>query len=93
MADYLVGKMKDYITAHADTSFFLYYGLHEPHVPRVPHERFVGSTTMGPRGDAIIEADWCVGQLVEHLRNEGILDNTMIIFSSDNGPGASGRLL
>lgn len=86
MADYFVGKMKDYITAHADTSFFLYYGLHEPHVPRAPHERFVGSTTMGPRGDAIVEADWCVGQLVEHLRNEGILDNTMIIFSSDNGP-------
>ena len=86
MADYFVGKVKDYITAHADTTFFLYYGLHEPHVPRAPHERFAGSTTMGPRGDAIVEADWCVGQLIEHLEKEGILDNTMIIFSSDNGP-------
>ncbi|WP_295729557.1 sulfatase-like hydrolase/transferase [uncultured Muribaculum sp.] len=86
MADYFVGKMKDYITAHADTSFFLYYGLHEPHVPRAPHERFAGATTMGPRGDAIVEADWCVGQLLGHLEKEGILDNTMIIFSSDNGP-------
>ena len=86
MADYFVGKMKDYITAHADTTFFLYYGLHQPHVPRAPHERFSGATTMGPRGDAIVEADWCVGQLLEHLEKEGILDNTIIIFSSDNGP-------
>ena len=86
MADYFVGKVKDYITAHADAPFFLYYGLHEPHVPRAPHERFAGTTTMGPRGDAIVESDWCVGQLIDHLEKEGILDNTMIIFSSDNGP-------
>lgn len=86
MADYFVGKVKDFITAHRDSAFFLYYGLHQPHVPRAPHERFAGATTMGPRGDAIVEADWCVGQLVEHLEKEGILDNTLIIFSSDNGP-------
>lgn len=86
MADYFVGKVKDYITEHKDQPFFLYYGLHEPHVPRLPHERFAGSTTMGPRGDAIVEADWCVGQLIKNLEEQGILDNTMIIFSSDNGP-------
>lgn len=86
MADYFVGKVKGYITEHKNEPFFLYYGLHEPHVPRAPHERFAGSTTMGPRGDAIIEADWCVGELLAHLEKEGILDNTMIIFSSDNGP-------
>lgn len=86
MADYFVGKVRDYITAHADTSFFLYYGLHEPHVPRAPHERFAGATTMGPRGDAIVEADWCVGELIKLLDEKGILDSTLIIFSSDNGP-------
>ena len=86
MADYFVGKVKGYITEHKDAPFFLYYGLHEPHVPRAPHERFAGATTMGPRGDAIVEADWCVGELLAHLEKEGILDNTMIIFSSDNGP-------
>lgn len=41
---------------------------------------------MGPRGDAIIEADWCVGQLIEKLEKEGLLENTLIVFSSDNGP-------
>ncbi len=86
MADYFVGKVKNYITEHKDEPFFLYYGLHQPHVPRAPHQRFVGKTTMGPRGDAIVEADWCVGELLSHLEKEGILENTIIIFSSDNGP-------
>lgn len=86
MADYFVGKVKTFITEHKDRPFFLYYGLHEPHVPRAPHQRFVGRTTMGPRGDAIVEADWCVGELLSHLEKEGILENTIIIFSSDNGP-------
>lgn len=86
MADYFVGKVKSYITEHKDEPFFLYYGLHEPHVPRAPHPRFVGKTTMGPRGDAIMEADWCVGELLSHLEKEGLLENTLILFSSDNGP-------
>jgi arylsulfatase A-like enzyme len=41
---------------------------------------------MGPRGDVIVEADWCIGELYKTLESEGILDNTLIIFSSDNGP-------
>lgn len=86
MADYFVDKVKNFITEHKDAPFFLYYGLHEPHVPRAPHQRFAGKTTMGPRGDAIIEADWCVGELLAHLKKEGLLENTLIIFSSDNGP-------
>lgn len=44
-------------------NLFLYYALHQPHVPRVPHPRFVGKSGMGPRGDCIVEADWCVGEL------------------------------
>jgi arylsulfatase A-like enzyme len=86
MADYFISKVKTYITEHKNGPFFLYYGLHEPHVPRIPNQRFVGKTTMGPRGDAIVEADWCVGELFSHLEKEGILDNTIIIFTSDNGP-------
>lgn len=86
MADYFVGKVKDFVSGHKNEPFFLYYGLHQPHVPRAPHSRFVGTTTMGPRGDAIVEADWCVGELIAHLEKEGLLENTMIIFSSDNGP-------
>jgi arylsulfatase A-like enzyme len=86
MADYFISKVKGFITEHKATPFFLYYGLHEPHVPRAPHSRFVGKTGMGPRGDAIAEADWCVSELLAHLKKEGLLENTMIIFSSDNGP-------
>jgi hypothetical protein len=51
--------------------FFLYYALQQPHVPRTPHPRFVGSSGMGPRGDVIVEADWCVGELVKTLEEEG----------------------
>ncbi|MFR9503296.1 MAG: sulfatase-like hydrolase/transferase [Rikenellaceae bacterium] len=86
MADYFVGKVADFIDQSKDEPFFLYYGLHQPHVPRTPHQRFVGSTTMGPRGDAIVEADWCVGELIKKLEKEGLLENTLIVFSSDNGP-------
>lgn len=86
MADYFVGKVMNFIDENKDKPFFLYYGLHQPHVPRAPHQRFVGRTTMGPRGDAIVEADWCVGQLIEKLEKEGLLENTLIVFSSDNGP-------
>ena len=55
-------------------------------MPRTPHPRFEGKSGMGPRGDVIVEADWCIGELYKTLDNEGLLDNTLIIFSSDNGP-------
>ena len=66
--------------------FFLYYALHQPHVPRVPSARFRGATALGPRGDVIAELDWCVGELMNELKRLDILDDTLIIFSSDNGP-------
>lgn len=86
MADYFLGKVKNYISENKEKPFFLYYGLHQPHVPRAPHSRFLGKSGIGRRGDAILEADWCVGQLLDYLEAEGILENTMIVFSSDNGP-------
>ena len=86
MADYFVGKVKDFVEENKDRPFFLYYGLHQPHVPRAPHPRFAGSTTLGPRGDVIVEADWCVGEIIDALDSLCILDNTLVIFSSDNGP-------
>ena len=66
--------------------FFLYYALHQPHVPRVPAPRFRGITGLGPRGDVIAEMDWCVGRLLEEMEKRNLLDHTMVIFSSDNGP-------
>lgn len=86
MADRFVDKVKAYVDRCGDEPFFLYYGLHQPHVPRAPHQRFVGSTSMGPRGDAVVEADWCVGEVLSYLREKGILENTIVIFTSDNGP-------
>lgn len=86
MADYFTGQVKDFITQNKNKPFFLYFGLHQPHVPRTPNQRFVGATNLGPRGDAIVEADWCVGELMAHLEKEGLLENTIVIFSSDNGP-------
>lgn len=66
--------------------FFLYFSFHDIHVPRVPHPRFVGKTPMGPRGDAIVQMDWCVGEILAALKRHGLDDNTLVIFSSDNGP-------
>jgi len=88
MADYFCGLVKDEIDRQQASGkpFFIYYGLHEPHVPRLPHQRFLGSTPYGTRGDAIVEADWCVGEVLRHLEAKGLLDNTIIIFTSDNGP-------
>ncbi len=86
MADTFLEKAKDFVKQHKNDRFFLYYALQQPHVPRTPHPRFAGLSGMGPRGDVIIEADWCVGEFIETLEKEGILENTLIIFSSDNGP-------
>ena len=86
MADHFLTKVKNYIKTKKDKPFFLYYGMQQPHVPRTPHPRFVGATSLGPRGDVIAEADWCVGELLKTLEQEGLLENTLIVFSSDNGP-------
>ena len=86
MADYFFKEVVEYIIRNKNNPFFLFYSLQQPHVPRTPHPRFEGKSGMGPRGDVILEADWCIGELHKTLENEGILDNTLIIFSSDNGP-------
>ncbi|MEM7657030.1 MAG: arylsulfatase [Bacteroidota bacterium] len=86
MADVFLEKAQAYVRAQKEAPFFLYYALQQPHVPRTPHPRFVGTSGMGPRGDVIVEADWCIGQLLQTLEEEGLLDNTLIILSSDNGP-------
>ncbi|MDP3180942.1 MAG: arylsulfatase [Bacteroidota bacterium] len=86
MSDTFLGKAQQYIQENKSKPFFLYYALQQPHVPRTPNQRFVGTSGMGPRGDAIVEADWCVGELIKTLETEGLLENTLIIFSSDNGP-------
>ena len=86
MADHFLVKAQDYVKTHKDKPFFLYYALQQPHVPRTPHPRFVGKSGLGPRGDVILEADYVIGEFLKTLKEEGVLENTLIVFSSDNGP-------
>lgn len=86
IADSITVHAVNFIQENNDNPFFMYFATNDVHVPRFPHERFRGATNMGLRGDAIAEFDWSVGMIVEALKEEGILDNTIIILSSDNGP-------
>jgi len=86
MADVFLQKSLNFIENNSKKLFFLYYALHQPHVPRTPHPRFAGKSGLGPRGDVILEADWCVGEILKKLEAEGLDKNTLIILSSDNGP-------
>lgn len=88
MADHFLEKGKAYIKekANSDSPFFLMFAMQQPHVPRTPHPRFEGKSGMGPRGDVILEADWVIGEMYKTLEEEGLLENTLIVFSSDNGP-------
>lgn len=86
MADTFLDKATSFVEKNQDRPFFLYYALHEPHVPRVPNARFAGKSPLGPRGDVVLEADWCVGEFLKKLDSLGLSENTIVIFSSDNGP-------
>ena len=86
IADSLTTKAVRFLEEHQLEPFFLYFATNDVHVPRVPHPRFEGSTEMGPRGDAIAQFDWCVGEIMSALERLGLSENTLIILSSDNGP-------
>jgi arylsulfatase A-like enzyme len=79
-------KAKEFIEQHKQHPFFLYYSVTEPHVPRMPSTLFKGKSHLGFRGDAILQLDWAVGEIMRQVRASGIEKNTIIIFSSDNGP-------
>lgn len=86
LADAWVEQSLDWIERHRDEPFFLFFSSHDIHVPRMPHERFQGKTKLGYRGDAIVQLDWCVGQIVAKLDELGLTEKTLIVFCSDNGP-------
>ncbi|MGV3687219.1 MAG: sulfatase family protein [Daejeonella sp.] len=86
MADVFTNRALSFIEKNREKPFFLYFATHDIHVPRVPHSRFAGKSGMGPRGDAILQLDWTVGEVLKALDRLQIADNTLVIFSSDNGP-------
>jgi arylsulfatase A-like enzyme len=86
IADVITAKAIDFIEKNKDNPFFLYFSTHDIHVPRVPHLRFAGKSGMGPRGDAILEFDWSVGEIIKTIDNLKLSSKTLIIVTSDNGP-------
>jgi len=86
LADEWVKQSVSFIEEHQEEPFFLFFSSHDLHVPRMPHERFQGKTPLGFRGDAIVQLDWCVGQLLDTLDRLKLAENTLVVFCSDNGP-------
>lgn len=84
--DTLTQKARQFIQQHQEQPFFLFYAHHDIHVPRLPHPRFQHKSTLGPRGDAIVQMDWMVGEVLKELDTLGLSEQTLIIFTSDNGP-------
>ncbi len=79
----------DFIDRHQDRPFFLYVPHPQPHVPLYVSDKFKGKSERGLYGDVIMEIDWSVGQIVKSLDEHGLKENTLIIYSSDNGPWLS----
>lgn len=75
-----------FIGEHRDRPFFLYLAHTMPHVPLYVSDKFKGKSGEGLYGDVMMELDWSVGQIVEALRTNGVEENTVLIFTSDNGP-------
>lgn len=71
-----------------DQPFFLYFPLPSPHAPIIPNDEFDGRSRAGGYGDFMVQTDWVAGQVLNALKEKGLDKNTLIIFSSDNGPEA-----
>jgi arylsulfatase A-like enzyme len=85
-ADDFVRQSVGWIEAHRQEPFFLFFASPDCHVPRMPHERFQGKSTLGYRGDTIVQLDWCVGELIKTLKRLDLDQKTLVLFVSDNGP-------
>lgn len=79
----------DFIRRNKDNPFFLYVAHPQPHVPLFVSEKFKGKSERGLYGDVIMEIDWSVGQILTTIKENGLDENTLVIFTSDNGPWLS----
>jgi arylsulfatase len=82
----LTERSVDFINRNRDNPFFLYVPHPQPHVPLFVSEKFKGKSKRGLYGDVIMEIDWSAGQILDALKKNGLDDNTIVIFTSDNGP-------
>lgn len=69
-----------------DKPFFLYFSLPSPHAPIVPSRQFQGKSNAGGYGDYMVQTDWMAGEVLRALKSKGFDKNTLVIFTSDNGP-------
>jgi len=79
-------------SAKSDKPFFLYFALTSPHYPVVPAPEFKGKSKAGEYGDFVFQTDWTVGRVLDALNRAGVADNTLVIFTSDNGPEITGEV-
>ncbi len=79
-------EAEEFIERNRANPFFLFFALSDPHVPRMPGTRFKGKSGLGYRGDSILQADYMAGRIMQKLDDLGLTTNTMVIFTSDNGP-------
>ena len=75
-----------FIEKHKKAPFFLYIPHSMPHIPIAASNKFKGKSEQGLYGDVLMEIDWSVGQVIEALEKNGLTENTLVIFTSDNGP-------
>jgi arylsulfatase A len=84
-----------FIARSKDSPFFLYLAPAMPHIPLASSERFRGKSALGAYGDAVEETDWSAGEIMRSVCENGLDENTLVAFTSDNGPwyqGSAGRL-
>lgn len=86
IADSIAAHAMDFMEEHKEDPFFMYLCTNDVHVPRYPHERFRGKSRMGLRGEAILQFDHTIRQIVHKLEELGLRENTLLIITSDNGP-------
>lgn len=89
LTSWYTAKAVDFIGQNRDKPFFLYVPHNQPHVPLYASERFEGTTEQGLYGDVIAEIDWSVGEILNAIRTFGLDEQTLVIFTSDNGPWLS----
>ncbi|SHO63784.1 sulfatase family protein [Algoriphagus zhangzhouensis] len=83
----LAKKTEEWIKAQdKNKPFFLYFALPSPHAPIIPNDEFDGKSQAGPYGDFMVQTDWVIGEVLAALKENGLEENTIVIFSADNGP-------
>ncbi|CAM3362531.1 sulfatase family protein [Zobellia roscoffensis] len=83
----LTEKAVEYVNKQSeDKPFFLYLALPSPHAPIIPNDEFIGKSEAGGYGDFMVQTDWVAGQVLKALKAKGLEENTIVIFSADNGP-------